>query len=149
MFDVNEILARLQDGDSAEDLAAEMSKALNAAETKFQEAKEKAEQAKAQEKKEATLNDLAETILLAIDEYVSVKCPEAMDNEGVDMSVAEFREILDGLLDTMVKMKDLFGDFAMEFAPIPVEEVKTKYEAPKKVKTADDKIADFLKTMGW
>jgi hypothetical protein len=149
MFDVNEILARLQNGDSAEDLAAEMSKALNAAEAKFQEAKEKAvAEAKALEK-EAKLNDLAETILLAIDEYISVKCPEAMDNEGMDMSVAEFREILDGLLDTMVKMKNLFGDFAMEFAPIPVKEVKTEPKAPKKLKTADDKIADFLKTMGW
>jgi uncharacterized protein (DUF433 family) len=32
MIDVNVILARLQEGDSAEDLAAEMSKVLNAAE---------------------------------------------------------------------------------------------------------------------
>ena len=145
MFDVNEILARLQNGDSAEDLAAEMSKALNAAEAKFQEAKEKAvAEAKALEK-EAKLNDLAETILLAIDEYISIKCPEAMDAEGVDLDVAEFREMLDEFLDSIVKMKELFGGFAAPAFKVP----KTEPKAPKKVKTADDKIADFLKTMGW
>ena len=149
MFDVNEILARLQDGDSAEDLAAEMSKALNAAEAKFQEAKEQAERAKAQERKEKDLNDLAEIILDAIDQYVRIQSPEAMDNEGVDMTVAEFREILDNLLDTMVKMKDLFGDFAMEFAPTSFKAPKAEPKAPKKLKSADDKIADFLKRMGW
>jgi DNA mismatch repair ATPase MutS len=145
MFDVNEILARLQNGDSAEDLAAEMSKALNAAEAKFQEAKEKAvAEAKALEK-EAKLNDLAETILLAIDEYISIRCPEAMDTEGVDMEVAEFRELLDELLDSIVKMRELFGDIA-----VPAFKVsKTEPKAPKKLKRADDKIADFLKTMGW
>ena len=149
MFDVNEILARLQDGDSAEDLAAEMSKALNEAEAKFQEAKEQAERAKTQEKKEKDLNDLAEIILDAIDQYISIQCPEAMDGEGVDMDIAEFREILDGLLDTMVKMKGLFGDFAMEFAPTPFKAPKAEPKAPTKAKTADDKIADFLKRMGW
>jgi hypothetical protein len=149
MMNVDEILARLQNGETMDDIAADISKALTAAGQKFQEEKEKKIAEAAALEKEATLNDLAETILLAIDEYVSVKCPEAMDNEGMDMSVAEFREILDGLLDTMVKMKNLFGDFAMEFAPIPVKAPKTEYKAPKKVKTADDKIADFLKTMGW
>lgn len=145
MFDVNEILARLQNGDSAEDLAAEMSKALNAAEAKFQEAKEKAvAEAKALEK-EAKLNDLAETILLAIDEYISIKCPEAMDAEGVDMEAAEFRELLDELLDSIVTMKGLFGDFAAPAFKVP----KTEPKAPKKLKSADDKIADFLKSMGW
>ena len=145
MFDVNEILARLQDGDSAEDLAAEMSKALNAAEAKFQEAKEQAEKAKAQERKEKDLNDLAEIILDAIDQYVRIQCPEAMDDEVVDMDVAEFREMLDEFLDAIVTMKGLFGGFAAPAVKTP----KIEYNAPKKVKTADDKIADFLKSMGW
>ena len=150
MFDVNEILARLQDGDSVEDVAAEMSKALNAAEQKFQEEKEKAKKAAevAALETETKLNDLAETILLALDEYISIKCPEAMDNEAMDMTVAEFREILDSLLDAMVKMKSLFGDFAMELAPLPLQVPKTEPKAPKKRMSADDKIADFLKAMG-
>lgn len=145
MFDVNEILARLQKGETIENVAAEMTKALNAAETQYNEEIKAAEAAKVQEEKEATLNDLAETILLAIEEYVSVRCPEATDAEGIDMEVAEFREVLDEFLDTMVKMKELFGEFAAPAFKVP----KTEYKAPKKVKTADDKIADFLKTMGW
>lgn len=142
MFDVNEILARLQDGDSAEDLAAEMSKALNAAEAKFQEEKEQAAKAKVQEQKESDLNELAEIILDAIDEYISIKCPEAMDEEDIDMEVAEFRQLLDDLLDTMVKVKDLFA-----LAPVKVPKAEPKVSA--KQKSVDDKIADFLNKMGW
>lgn len=146
MFDVNEILARLQDGDSVEDVAAEMTKALNAAEQKFQEEKEKAEKAAeiAALEKEVKLNDLAETILLAAGEYVSIKCPEVVDAMDIDMEVAEFRKMIDESLDTLVKMKSLFGDFALTALQTP----KTEYNAPKKLKTADDKIADFLKAMG-
>lgn len=146
MIDVNVILARLQEGDSAEDLAAEMSKALNAAEAKFQEEKEKAvAEAKAFEE-EAKLNDLAESILLALDEYMSIKYPEAIDVVGIDMDdVAEFRDFLEGLIDSTIKMSSLFESFAAPAFKVP----KTESKAPKKVKTADDKIADFLKTMGW
>ena len=145
MMNVDEILARLQNGETMDDIAADISKALTAAEQKFQEEKEKAE--KAAEitalEKEIKLNDLAETILLALDEYMSIKYPEVMDGEGLE--VAEFRELVDNLLDSIVKMKEVFGDFAFTSLQVP----KTEYKAPKKVKTADDKIADFLKTMGW
>ena len=145
MMNVDEILARLQNGETMDDIAADISKALTAAEQKFQEEKEKKAAEAAALEKEDTLDDLAQTILLAIREYVSIKCPEAIDVEGVDMEVAEFREMLDDFLDTIVTMKGLFGGFAAPAFKVP----KTEYKAPKKVKTADDKIADFLKTMGW
>ena len=143
MFDVNEILARLQDGDSAEDLAAEMSKALNAAEAKFQEAKEQAEKAKAQERKEKDLNDLAEIILDAIDQYVRLQSPEvAGEWEVAKMNVTEFRDMMDASLEAISNIKVLF-------APSASKAPETEYNVPKKAKTADDKIADFLKSMGW
>ena len=145
MMNVDEILARLQNGETMDDIAADISKALTAAEQKFQEEKEKekkiAEAAALEE--EAKLNGLAETILLALDEYMSIKYPEVMDGEGLE--VAEFRELVDNLLDSIVKMKEVFGDSAFASLQVP----KTEYKAPKKAKTADDKIADFLKTMGW
>ena len=145
MMNVDEILARLQNGETMDDIAADISKALTAAEQKFQEEQEKEIAEAAALEKEAKLNDLAETILLAIGEYVSIKCPEAIDVEGVDMEVAGLREMLDDFLDTIVTMKGLFGGFAASAFNVP----KTEPKAPKKVKTADDKIADFLKTMGW
>lgn len=145
MMNVDEILARLQNGETMDDIAADISQTLTAAEQKFQEEKEKKIAEAAALEKEDTLDDLAQTILLAIREYVSIKCPEAIDAEGVDMEVAEFREMLDDFLDTIVTMKGLFGGFAAPAFNVP----KTEYKAPKKVKTADDKIADFLKTMGW
>ena len=145
MMNVDEILARLQNGETMDDIAADISKALTAAEQKFQEEQEKKAAEAAALEEEAKLNDLAETILLAIGEYVSIKCPEAIDVEGVDMEVAGFREMLDDFLDTIVTMKGLFGGFAASAFNVP----KTEPKAPKKLKTADDKIADFLKTMGW
>ena len=145
MMNVDEILARLQNGETMDDIAADISQALTAAGQKFQEEKEKKIAEAAALEKEAKLNDLAETILLATDKYISIKCPEAMDAEGVDMEVAEFRELLDEFLDSIVKMKELFGGFAAPAFNVP----KTEYNAVKKAKTADDKIADFLKSMGW
>ena len=142
MMNVDEILARLQNGETMDDITADISKALTTAEKKFQEEKEKETATLEKEKK---LNDLAESILLATDEYISIKCPEVADAEGIDMEVAEFRELLDDLLDTIIKMKDLFDDFA----PIPLKALKTESKAPKKLKSADEKIADFLKAMGW
>lgn len=144
MFNVEDILARLQKGETIENVAAEMTKALNAAETQYNEEMKAAEAAKVQKEKEATLNDLAETILLAIGEYVSIKCPEVADAEDIDMEVAEFRELLDEFLDAMIRMKELFGEFALTAVRVP----KTEPAAPKKRMTADDKIADFLKAMG-
>ena len=136
MFDVNEILARLQDGDSVEDVAAEMTKALNAAEQKFQEEKEKAEKAAeiAALEKEVKLNDLVETILLAVDEYLRIKSPEFADTFAEEsISVAEFREMLDDLVDSFTSALTLSSKLQ-------------KLGATSK--TADDKIADFLKSMG-
>ena len=143
MMNVDEILARLQNGETMDDIAADISQTLTAAEQKFQEEKEKKIAEAAALEKEAKLNDLAETILLALDEYMSIKYPEVMDGESLE--VAEFRDLVDNLLDSIVKMKEVFGDFAFASLQVP----KTEYKAPKKVKTADDKIADFLKTMGW
>ena len=145
MMNVDEILARLQNGETMDDIAADISKALTAAEQKFQEEQEKKIAEAAALEKEDTLDDLAQTILLAIREYVSIKCPEAIDVEDVDMEVAEFRELLDDFLDTIVTMKGLFGGFAAPAFNVP----KTEPKAPKKLKTADDKIADFLNSMGW
>lgn len=150
MFDVNEILARLQDGDSAEDLAAEMSKALNAAEAKFQEAKEQAEKAKAQEQKEKDLNDLAEIMLDATKQYMELKYPEVAETGEFDMTVAEFRGMMDDAVEAVFGLRSMFGEMINEFlAPTPVKAPKSEPKAPQKLKTADDKIADFLKSMGW
>jgi hypothetical protein len=61
------------------------------------------------------------------------------------MDIAEFRDMIDTSLEAISGIKSLFGGVAAPAVKAP----KTEYNAPKKVKTADDKIADFLKTMGW
>lgn len=150
MFNVEDILARLQKGETIENVAAEMTKALNAAEAKFQEEKEQAEKAKIQEQKEKDLNDLAEIMLDATKQYMELKYPEVAETGEFDMTVAEFRGMMDDAVEAVFGLRSMFGEMINEFlAPTPVKVPKSEPKAPKKLKSADDKIADFLKSMGW
>ena len=141
MMNVDEILARLQNGETMDNIAASISNVLTAAEQKFQEEKEKAEKAAeiAALEAEVKLNDLAETILLAVDEYLRIKSPEFAETFAEEnISVKEFREMLDDLIDSFAGVISLSSKLK-------------KFEEKKPNKptfTADDKIADFLKSMG-
>lgn len=143
MMNVDEILARLQNGETMDDIAADISKALTAAEQKFQEEKAKKIAEAAALEKENTLDDLAQTILLAVDEYLCIKSPEFADAFAKeDLSVKEFREMLDDLIESFAGMLTL----SSKLKKFEEKKPSTAIFTPK---TADDKIADFLKTMGW
>lgn len=144
MMNVDEILARLQNGETMDNIAASISNVLTAAEQKFQEEKEKAEKAAeiAALEKEVKLNDLAETILLAVDEYLRIKSPEFAETFAEEsISVAEFREMLDDLIESFSGMISL----SSKLKKLEEKKPSTAIFTPK---TADDKIADFLKAMG-
>lgn len=143
MMNVDEILARLQNGETMDDIAADISKALTTAEQKFQEEKEKKAAEVAALETEVKLNDLAETILLAVDEYLRIKSPEFAEAFAEeDISVEDFREMLDDLIESVA------GIFTLSSKLKSLEEKSKPSTAIFTPKTADDKIADFLKAMG-
>lgn len=142
MMNVDEILARLQNGETMDDIAADISKTLTIAEHRFQKEKEKKIAEAAALEKEVKLNDLAETILLAVDEYLRIKSPEFAETFAEeDMSVEDFREMLDDLIESFSGMISL----SSKLKKLEEKKPSTAIFTPK---TADDKIADFLKAMG-
>lgn len=118
-----EILARLQKGDTMETIAKEIEDALNKANADFQE------QAKKNET-EAKLNDLADTMAAAATEYLRIQRPTMVKE---DITGAELRQTL----DEMLPLLDLFGDIKID--------VKTV--TPKTKKAPEDAFAKFFKSM--
>ena len=144
MYEVNDILARLQKGESPETIANECAQALNAAmeldkkqkEAELQKQKEaELQKAKAAEK-EAKLNKYAEDMAAAMLNYFTVLDPEVielMDEENV-FDVKEVRETLDASYATIKSMLALAGVVADK--------------KPASLSDADASIAKFLKSFG-
>lgn len=135
MYDVNAILARLQKGETPDNIANEFANAINAAveldkknkEAELQKAKAKEEAAI----KEAKLNALANTILDSILEYVKVSAPEvaALLDEETALDASEVRKTLDSIIPIVAA--------AAQLSVVPVKKAD-------KASSADDAIAAFL-----
>jgi hypothetical protein len=158
MYNVDEIVARLQNGDSLDTIGTELANLLNDANAKhlaIQKAEEekraaeaeKARQAQIQAQRVATRRELLWDVLEAIREYANYTDYAAIVNdwltEATDEDVAE--------LDT--QMVELFKTFEMlsqlNFAFAPKQE--KIQENVKKVAPVDANkaLGDFLKMMGW
>ncbi len=113
MFDKADILARLQSGASADDIAKEMSDALNAAQKAYEET------AKADAVMEAKREGMC-AILGAVADYLLVL---GMDEEAKDVAeLAEDNETVDGLIqkvDELVELAQAIDKLSLvQFAPI-------------------------------
>ena len=158
MFNKDDILARLQNGDSVDEIATEMTNALNAAKTSYDEAEAKRiEEEKRIAEAQAKLDTEKATKRLAIQKLVdgfadladivgkhdiADKLDELTD-KGLD-DIAEAIEALFELAEMTEKFKvleygSLFNPVGMKKLPKPVQ---------KAVKpTPDDIISEFLKTL--
>lgn len=95
----NDIVARIQKGEKVEDIANEMTAMLNKAqeEIKAQEAKKHAEA-----EQDAKLNEIADRIAVALQDYLTLM---GIDAEG--LTGAEVRDMLDEFAPLMNKIKNL------------------------------------------
>ena len=160
MFKVEDILARLQNGEDAGDIAEEMINVLNEANNKYQEeeeAKAKKAAAEAHVKEVQKLQDLQEIIDLMHDFCINYYCET---NEDIDTIQAAFAT-LDA--KSVNKMLEEAGAYVIRLAEMQKHfnsifdgmfGTPTVKKAPKKcapapeVKTADAVISDFLSSMG-
>ena len=105
MYNINDILAQLQSGKSADEIAKSFTDTLNAA---IQKQKE---QNKAEERRKAKICDmtnLAEAIIDFISEYYSEVMPKDMDLNITEADVAELIDELDTAIPQLVSaFKDL------------------------------------------
>ena len=121
-----EIMARIQKGDSAEDIVKEFHENVRKAqETVAAEAKA----AKASEAKSKKMDEISVAIAHALNEYAIVAgIPD------VKMRGAEVRSILDEFLPVIEQFKDI--------------KIHVAKAEPKKMKSIDDVFADFFKSLG-
>jgi hypothetical protein len=153
MFKVEDILARLQNGEDAGDIAEEVIQAINTANEQFQK-EEEAKAKKAEHLKEAQkMADLQQIIDLMHDFCIEYYCDSEEDIDTVHAAFAT----LDA--KSVNKMIEEAGAYAVKMAEMQkhmdtllggifeAPTVKKSAPAPK-TRTADAVIGDFLSSMG-
>ncbi len=152
MFKVEDILARLHNGEDVDAIAKEMTDALNDANDQFQK-EEEAKAAEAHVKEVQKLQDLQEIIDLMHDFCINYYCET---NEDINTVQAAFAT-LDA--KSVNKMIEEAGACAVRFAKMekyfdnmfgtPIVKKAPKKCAPAPAtRTADVVIGDFLSSMG-
>ena len=158
MFNVEDILARLNKGESIESIAAEMTEVLNEANDAYAAAKET-------EDRKAALATAANNFVSSLLEYVALVYPEAIE----DITQDDYDEFVSLLVNEADSLKEIaamcaaFGDMKVGFfgnpnitstsgrpenglKPTCMAGCSCHREIPKEVeKTAEDILADFLK----
>lgn len=153
MVRVEDLMAAIQNGQSADDLAAEYAKALNEANARVKadvEAKAKAEaEARAASVKIAD----AKAIVVPLVKYIQTYIPEMDLGEVTDADLDEAAEFLVSAIDEVkvqlapqLKLLKMLGGLDLDG-----EAPKAKLNITRKPQTIGgkkDPIADFLKDMG-
>lgn len=153
MVRVEDLMAAIQNGQSADDLAAEYAKALNEANARVKadaEAKAKAEaEARAASVKVAD----AKAVVVPLVKYIQTYIPEMDLGEVTDADLNEAAEFLVAAIDEVkvqlapqLKLLKMLGGLDLDG-----ETPKAKLNITRKPQTIGDKkdpIADFLKEMG-
>ena len=148
MVRVEDLMAAIQNGQSADDLAAEYAKALNEANARVKadvEAKAKAEaEARAASVKVAD----AKAVVVPLVKYIQTYIPEMDLGEVTDADLNEAAEFLVSAVDEVkvqlapqLKLLKMLGD-------LDGETPKAKLRKPQTIGGKKDPIADFLKEMG-
>ena len=133
MFNSANILERLRNGETPEDIANEMTNALNKAQDELKAEKAKAAQ---EQEKEEKLNVLAERVAAAVNEYLEAAAGIELSDEE-RMTAKEVRDLTDGLTPLMDLVKSM-----------KVSVSKTPHSKTVKVKSPEAVFAKFFKELG-
>ena len=143
MYDVKDILARIQAGESPETIANEFADAVNAAVKLNDEEIQKQKAAEEKAAKDAKLDACVQAMATAMSDYIAIAEPELVAELGADnvIDVDEFRHAIDAALAA--------GKLALNIAKTLDEKPVTKSKAATSAaKTPDDAINQFLKNFG-
>lgn len=149
MVNVNDILTRLEKGESLDNIAAEFTNALNTANTKYLEKQKAAEAlAAANEKKK---EELVKTMVDAVNEYIELCAPGLLARAGYNSAddVMSLKTSIDTMVNTLVGLDKIAQKFgAIEIGTI-TPPTSTNTVAVKKPVSDDEAIANFItKIMG-
>lgn len=141
MFNMNDIYARLANGEKIEDIGNEIAAMMNQAVAKHEAETRAAEEAKraeaaAQAEKEEVKRELIEKLVEIVQELAIL---EGMDPEDLEMTDEDMDQLVAAFTEMFSAMRDLKKLFTSIDAP------KTR-KATINIKPTDDQIlADFLK----
>ena len=153
MFNVEDILARLNKGESIETIAAEATAALNKANDAYTAANAAAAE---EEFRKTALTEAADNLVSSLLEYIALVYPEAIE----DVTEEDVEELVGLLVNEADSLKEIaamcaaFGDMKVAFAKpsgtcmagCSCHRETPKKEVPKEVeKAAEDVIAEFLR----
>ena len=146
MYNINDILAQLQSGQSADEIAKSFTDALNAA---IQKQKE---QTKADERRKAKICDmtnLMEAIIDFIDEYYHEVMPKDMDLDITEADAVELIDELDTAIPQLVSAFKGFEELTVKPAS-HVEPIGTTKKRPgaKSDFSFGDAMEEFFKQNG-
>ena len=145
MVRVEDLMAAIQNGQSADDLAAEYAKALNEANARVKADAEA--KAKAEAEARAKITD-AKAVVVPLVKYIQTYIPEMelgeVTNADLDEAAQFFITAFEDVkvqLAPQLKLLKMLGD-------IDGGVLKTKLHKPQTVVDKKDPIAEFLKDMG-
>jgi hypothetical protein len=149
MYNVNDILARLQNGESADAIAQSFADALNGALQKQQE--EKAAMAKRHEDKVAALTDIIDDVIDFIEEFYPEMIPEGMDFEFSAEDAEDVIKALDDSMPQFIELNAALSNLQTLTKKPEADRVIAKTECKPATFTAavnGDAISNFLKANG-
>ena len=141
MFNSANILERLRNGETPEDIANEMTNALNKAQDELKAEKDKARQ---KQEKEEQLDALAARVADAVNKYLEVATGIEFSGEE-RITAKEVRDLADGLSPLM----DLLKNMKVSVTKTPNSKtIKINSPADIKVKSPEAVFAKFFKELG-
>ena len=147
MVRVEDLMAAIQNGQSADDLAAEYAKALNEANARVKADAEAKAKAKAEAESRAKIAD-AKAVIVPLVKYIQKYIPEMELGEVTDADLDEAAQFFITAFDEVkvqlapqLKLLKMLGD-------LDGGVLKTKLRKPQTIVDKKDPIAEFLKDMG-
>ena len=144
-MEINDILARLNKGETAEDIAKDLTTMLNEASKTYEaeqkriaEEKAKADAIAKAKKEAAKINDMA-VIVDMLNEFLKdyYKVDAKLDAETV-------LDVIESTMNIGDTMKDFVSQFTIKTPGKPAKTIKTTSK-----KTADEIFKDLFDIMGW
>lgn len=137
MYSVEDILVRLQKGESQEDIVKEFTDAMNKASA---EKAKKDQETEAKMKKDAARKQAGEELMAAVRHYLEVAHPDLAAEVKYDAKAADdYLDLLDSSLRSIMALKSIDWDKLVDSSFDRI------FSAPKTKPTADDILDAWIK----
>ena len=152
MQNVNEIVSRLNQGESLENIAAEFTTALNEAQKVYETEKQAAQEKQFEENKRTDLADIVDAVIVWIKTYYSDMYHEVADGMSPEEAMQTYSLILDIIVEAMDKTADPKHSASMDPMTMMLlssmfKGAQTKPPKKAKAKSEDEALSSFLKSI--